>query len=315
MAKLIYQGANLNFAYDTFAGLVNKVNQLIYETGYTTLTANQSGSVDVTTGNAYVNGQFGATTIYVSNTIFGGAVGAMANLVVSSALSVANSVYISNTLTVSTISANNINVTSNVAFSFISSLNANLTYSYSNTAVINYMYVGNSSYNIVSNTGGLVFNSNGISGSVNATNYSGTSNNSLYLGGVSAANIQVAIASAYSNAIPNDSGAISPSSTGFRGIPINSQSNTYTIALTDLGKQISTNSAVVVPNVATLALQTGFVAMIYNNGSSNITISTTDTMYLAGTSNTGTRTLLQNGLATINKVAGSTWIISGAGLL
>jgi len=41
---------------------------------------------------------------------------------------------------------------------------------------------------------------------------------------------------------------------------------------------------------------------------------TTDTLTLAGSTTTGTRSLAQNGVATAIKVASTSWIISGAGL-
>jgi len=41
---------------------------------------------------------------------------------------------------------------------------------------------------------------------------------------------------------------------------------------------------------------------------------TTDTMYLAGTGTTGTRTLAAYGMATAVKVAATTWYINGSGL-
>ena len=41
---------------------------------------------------------------------------------------------------------------------------------------------------------------------------------------------------------------------------------------------------------------------------------TTDTMYLAGTGTTGTRTLAQYGMATAIKMTATTWMISGSGL-
>jgi hypothetical protein len=46
-----------------------------------------------------------------------------------------------------------------------------------------------------------------------------------------------------------------------------------------------------------------------------VTISiNTDTMYLAGTGTTGSRSLVQYGTATALKMTSTTWIISGVGL-
>jgi hypothetical protein len=103
---------------------------------------------------------------------------------------------------------------------------------------------------------------------------------------------------------------------GYKGVPQNSQTASYTLALSDIGKHISiTTGGVVIPANGSVAFPIGATVAVYNNSASNQTISiTTDTMYLAGTATTGSRTLAQRGLATCVKVAATTWVISGAGL-
>ena len=111
-------------------------------------------------------------------------------------------------------------------------------------------------------------------------------------------------------------GTIAADTLGFRGLPQNSQTGAYTLALSDAGKHISiTTGGVVVPSNSSIAFPTGTAVVIFNNSgtSQNVSI-TTDTMYLAGTATTGTRALAQRGLATCVKVASTTWVISGAGL-
>jgi hypothetical protein len=111
-------------------------------------------------------------------------------------------------------------------------------------------------------------------------------------------------------------GTIAADTIGFRGLPQNSQSGAYTLALSDAGKHISiTTGGVIIPANSSVAFPTGTVVIIFNNSGSlqNISI-TTDTLRLAGTSTTGTRVLDQYGLATCVKVASTTWAISGAGL-
>lgn len=114
----------------------------------------------------------------------------------------------------------------------------------------------------------------------------------------------------------SDSGTIATNSVGFRGIPQNAQTGAYVLALTDDGKHISiTTGGITIPANASIAFPIGSTIVIFNNSSSNQTIAiTTDTLKQAGTSNTGSRVLAQNGLATIVKVASTTWAISGAGL-
>jgi hypothetical protein len=111
-------------------------------------------------------------------------------------------------------------------------------------------------------------------------------------------------------------GTIAANTIGYRGLPQNSQTSSYTLALSDAGKHISiTTGGVVVPANSSIAFPIGTAISVYNNSASSQTISiTTDTMYLAGTATTGSRTLAQRGVATILKVTATTWVISGGGL-
>lgn len=103
---------------------------------------------------------------------------------------------------------------------------------------------------------------------------------------------------------------------GYKGLPQNSQTASYTLALTDMGKHISiTTGGVIIPANGGVAFPVGSTIVVFNNSGSNQTISiTTDTLRQAGTANTGSRTLAQYGLATLVKVASTTWVISGAGV-
>jgi hypothetical protein len=103
---------------------------------------------------------------------------------------------------------------------------------------------------------------------------------------------------------------------GYKGLPQNSQTASYTLALADMGKMVNTTTGgVVIPANASVAFPIGSAISIYNNSASSQTISiTTDTIYLAGTATTGSRTLAQRGLATCVKVAATTWVVSGAGV-
>jgi hypothetical protein len=111
-------------------------------------------------------------------------------------------------------------------------------------------------------------------------------------------------------------GTIAANTIGYRGLPQNSQTASYTLALADAGKHISiTTGGVVIPANSSIAFPVGTAIVVFNDSGSNQTISiTTDTLRQAGTANTGSRTLAQYGLATCVKVASTTWVISGAGL-
>ena len=100
---------------------------------------------------------------------------------------------------------------------------------------------------------------------------------------------------------------------GYKGLPQNSQTTGYTLALSDMGKHISiTTGNITIPANGSVAFPVGAAVTIYNNSGSTQTISiTTDTLRQAGTTNTGTRTLAAYGVATVLKVASTTWVISG----
>lgn len=91
------------------------------------------------------------------------------------------------------------------------------------------------------------------------------------------------------------------------------KSTSYSLAASDIGTLINTNSSVQVDqNIFTV----GNAITIFNNSSSNISIieGSNITMYLAGTSTTGNRTLAEKGIATILCVSSNTFVASGAGL-
>lgn len=100
-----------------------------------------------------------------------------------------------------------------------------------------------------------------------------------------------------------------------RDIPPVPKSAAYTLALDDRGRSIDTTANVTIPANASVAFPVGSAVMITNTSGSGITIGiTSDTLRLAGTANTGTRTLAAYGMATVRKVASTVWFITGAGL-
>ena len=108
-------------------------------------------------------------------------------------------------------------------------------------------------------------------------------------------------------------GTIATDAIGYRGLPQNSQTSAYTLALTDQGRVISiTTGGVVIPANGSIAFPVGATIVVFNNSGSTQTVSiTTDTLRQAGSTNTGSRTLAVYGIATCIKVASTTWVISG----
>lgn len=102
----------------------------------------------------------------------------------------------------------------------------------------------------------------------------------------------------------------------------NSQSAAYTCVLTDAQKHIlhpsadTTARTFTIPANASVSFPIGTAITFINQaGAGVVTIAiTTDTMRMAGSGATGSRTLAANGIATALKVTSTEWIISGVGL-
>jgi hypothetical protein len=111
----------------------------------------------------------------------------------------------------------------------------------------------------------------------------------------------------------NASSFVSDGIGNVRDIPVNAQTTAYSLVIGDLGKFISTNSNVTVPNSV---FAVGDVVSVYNSTASNITVvqGGSVTLRQAGSANTGNRTLQQYGVVTILCTAANNFVISGAGL-
>ena len=90
------------------------------------------------------------------------------------------------------------------------------------------------------------------------------------------------------------------------------------MALADAGTHISTTAvggSIVIPANSSVAFPIGTAITIFNNSALSQTLSiTTDTLRLAGTTSTGSRTIALRGLCTCLKVAATEWVASGAGV-
>lgn len=97
-------------------------------------------------------------------------------------------------------------------------------------------------------------------------------------------------------------------------IPVNAQTAQYTLQLTDVGKYINTSGGGV--TVPQSVFSSGDTISIYNNSTASQTITqgTGVTIYQVGTANTGNRTLVQRGLATLLCVGTNQFVITGGGL-
>lgn len=157
----------------------------------------------------------------------------------------------------------------------------------------------------------------------NTVNFTGATYDTLYLGAIESVST-TASSSTSTGAIVtagglgvagaiNAGGAISDSKGNVREVPLNATTGTYTLVLADSGKTVTATGNVTVPNSV---FTVGQVVTIYNNSSSSISIlqGASVTLRQAGTSNTGTRTLAQRGIATVLCVAAGEFVINGGGL-
>lgn len=117
------------------------------------------------------------------------------------------------------------------------------------------------------------------------------------------------------------SGFTSDNKAGFRNLPINTQTGNYTCVLADAGKFIyhasgaGASDTYTIPASSSVAYPLGTVLTFINLDSNSLSIAIdSDTMYLAGTGSTGTRTLAPYGIATAIKCTSSAWVISGPGV-
>ena len=115
------------------------------------------------------------------------------------------------------------------------------------------------------------------------------------------------------NATPNTNHAV-----GYRDAPQVFQTDNYTLVLADRGKSVvinGTSKTATIPANSAVPFPIGTVIIFINLNSTPLSIAiTTDTLTLANSTTTGTRTLAQNGLATCVKITATSWLISGAGL-
>jgi hypothetical protein len=115
-------------------------------------------------------------------------------------------------------------------------------------------------------------------------------------------------------------GAISDSIGNVRVAVQHVQNAAYTLVAADAGKMLTKSDTTArthtIPSNASVAYTIGTMITFVNAAATaNLSIAiTTDTMYLAGTATTGTRTLAPRGVATAIKVSSTVWHISGAGL-
>ena len=102
-------------------------------------------------------------------------------------------------------------------------------------------------------------------------------------------------------------------------LPQQSKSADYTLVLGDAGKHIlhpstdANNRVFTIPANSSVAYPIGTVLMFINMANT-VTLACADTLYLAGTGATGSKTLVAYGTAMATKIGTTSWVISGTGV-
>lgn len=113
---------------------------------------------------------------------------------------------------------------------------------------------------------------------------------------------------------------LTPQDVGWRDVPQNVQNGNYTTVMADRGKSIVSNGAggntLTIAANASVAYPLGTTLVFVNRTGASVSIAiASDSLILAGTSTTGTRTLSGlNSMATAYKSDATVWLISGPGL-
>jgi hypothetical protein len=107
--------------------------------------------------------------------------------------------------------------------------------------------------------------------------------------------------------------------TGYVGMPqVILNTGNLTLSKAHAGKHIYVTGAsqtITIPANGSVPFEIGTTIVIVNGNLTSSIAITSDTLRLAGTANTGARTLNANGIATLIKIEATTWIISGNGLI
>jgi hypothetical protein len=109
-------------------------------------------------------------------------------------------------------------------------------------------------------------------------------------------------------------------SIGYRDIPQVSFTGNDALGITDAGKHyystLSTANVLTIADNSNVAWNVGTAVTIVNRGTGNITVAqgTGVSLYLAGNSTAGNRTVTTYGMATLLNVAANVWMINGTGV-
>lgn len=118
--------------------------------------------------------------------------------------------------------------------------------------------------------------------------------------------------------VPDNDSSSTDYEIGYRDAPQTLKTVNYQLVLADRGKSVVMNGSTLtltIPANSAVAFPVGTVIIVANINASALSVAiTTDTLTLANSTTTGTRTVAQNGLATLVKISATSWLISGVGV-
>lgn len=128
--------------------------------------------------------------------------------------------------------------------------------------------------------------------------------------------VNVDITSLRSSTAISETGTVTATTLGFRGLPANTATGAHTFALTDQGEcRSNTTGGWVIPANGSVAFPVGSFLAGFNDSGSNQTLSiTTDTLRLAASTSTGSRTIAPYGLFSAWKKSATVWVVAGSGV-
>lgn len=111
----------------------------------------------------------------------------------------------------------------------------------------------------------------------------------------------------------------SASEIGYRGAPVNNQTDSYGLVLADAGKVVTLTAGAsktfTIPANISIAFPVGTVIGIANSSGNPLSVAiTSDTLTFANGGGTGTRTLTDDGEMCIRKRSSTEWICYGVGI-
>jgi hypothetical protein len=294
---------------NVWSGNVVTVNGVFYANGVNILSP-------ISSPNQLLQGSSNVFVSSASNTINVAISGSNVASFSSSGLSVTANVVVGNLVTssIGNVYAGNVVTTNNeYVGNLITTGNVYAGYviTTSNTYTTGNTYTGNL---VTLSTGNIYTSGNVYAGNLVISNNVYNSGNMITSGNIYAGNL---VANSYTYIAGNVSAGTYP--VGYVTVPQTLTSGTYTLTTADVGKHVyitATGGTITIPANATLPFAIGTTIAIVAGPSATTTTITiaSDTLYLGGYGSTGNRTLSAYGMATLLKVAATTWFISGTGV-